>query len=350
MITYPFESWAADYLSNKQITLGYLRPDSPLPLVVRPSVQGIDLIGWAACNRALIEGYLLRNGAVLFRDFDLSTVGQFEQLIKAAAGPLLDQSFRSPVGKILRGKIYSSTEYPSHQAVPLYNENSFARSWPMKLALFSMQVAETGGEAILADCRKIYQAIPAEIRDCFVRKGLTYVRNYGDGRDLSWQEIFQTTSKAVVEAYCHKAQLEFEWIGNDQIRTKQRAQAVEAHPRSGELIWFNQAHLFHVSRSQVEVREWLLSGNDEDNLPRSIYFGDDSRIETAMLDEIVDVHDRLAIVFQWRKGDVLLIDNMLTAHGRRRFTGSRKLAVGIAESNRTINLQGPGRHILRLSD
>jgi len=53
--------------------------------------------------------------------------------------------------------------------------------------------------------------------------------------------------------------MEFEWVGADQLRTRQRACAVQAHPRTGELVWFNQAHLFHVSRLSAEVRDWLLA-------------------------------------------------------------------------------------------
>ena len=33
-----------------------------------------------------------------------------------------------------------------------------------------------------------------------------YVRNFGDGLDMPWQRVFQTTDKAVVEEYCRQAQ------------------------------------------------------------------------------------------------------------------------------------------------
>ena len=72
----------------------------------------------------------------------------------------------------------------------------------MKLWFFSMQVADEGGETPIADSRRIYNQLPAEIRDCFERKGLMYVRNYGTGLDLSWEDVFQTNSRAAVEAYC----------------------------------------------------------------------------------------------------------------------------------------------------
>lgn len=335
MSTNPFER-ASQQFAPQQITLSYLRPGSPLPLVVRPAVERIDLVEWAAANTDFVESYLERNGAILFRDFGLSAVEEFERLIESVSGPLLDYSYRSTPRHVVSGRIYSSTEYPAHQTIPLHNENSYTRNWPMKLSFFSLQVAEKGGETPIADSRKIHEILAAEIRECFVRKGLMYVRNYGTGLDLPWQEVFQTSSKAVVEDYCRKAGMEFEWIGEDQVRTRQRAQAVEVHPRTGELVWFNQAHLFHVSRLPVEVREWLLSAHGEQNLPRNVYFADGSHIEAALLDEIMQVYDEQAIVFPWREGDVLMLDNMLTAHGRKPFVGKRKVVVGIAESNLSV--------------
>ncbi len=336
MSTYLSKHLASDHVSSlQQITMGYLRPDSPLPLVVRPAVKGLKLVDWASANTGFIESYLQRNGAILFRDFGLSAVAEFEQLIEAVSGPLLDYSYRSAPRTVISGRIYSSTEYPAHQSIPLHNENSYSRSWPMKLWFCSLQVAEQGGQTPIADSRKIYRAISPEVRGCFVRKGLMYVRNYGTGLDLPWQEVFQSSSRLVVEDYCRKADMEFEWIGDDQFRTRQRCQVVECHPRTGEMVWFNQAHLFHVSRLPAEVRDWLLTAFGEDNLPRNVYFADGSPIDSSMLDEISRVCDEQSVVFTWNEGDVLLLDNMLTAHGRKPFVGKRNVMVSMAESNRS---------------
>ncbi|MEP6570242.1 MAG: TauD/TfdA family dioxygenase [Acidobacteriota bacterium] len=335
MSTYQLAGSAKEHIALQQITLSYLRPNSPLPLVVRPE-ESVDLVDWAAANSAFIENYLLRNGAILFRDFGISAVADFECLTEAVSGPLLDYSYRSTPRHVVSGRIYSSTEYPANQSIPLHNENSYTRNWPMKLSFFAQEVAEQGGETPLADCRKVYNAIPPEIRECFRDKGLMYVRNYGTGFDLPWQEVFQTSNKLLVEDYCKKARMEFEWVGQDQLRTRQKARAVEIHPRTGDLVWFNQAHLFHVSRLSAEVRDWLLNAYGEQNLPRNVYFADGSAIDEAMLDDISQVYSDQSVVFPWRAGDVLMLDNMLIAHGRKPFVGKRKVVVAIAESNRSV--------------
>nr|MDQ2694638.1 TauD/TfdA family dioxygenase [Pseudomonadota bacterium] len=61
-----------------------------LPLVITPGDAGIDLSDWAARHREALERKLLRHGALLFRDFAIRTIGQFEQVIAALSGGALE--------------------------------------------------------------------------------------------------------------------------------------------------------------------------------------------------------------------------------------------------------------------
>ena len=51
------------------------------------------------------------------------------------------------------------------------------------------------------------------------------------------------------------------------------------------MVWFNQAHLFHVSSLQPEIREALLAAAGGDP-PRNAYYGDGSPIDDRDLDQI----------------------------------------------------------------
>lgn len=309
-----------------------LAPDQPLPLVVQPAVEGVDLLSWLKNNWRAFEPNLLKHGGILFRGFNIKSVPDFEQLVGAVSGNLLEYSYRSTPRSQVSGRIYTSTEYPADQSIPMHNEMAYTRSWPMKIWFFCVKAAEQGGETPVADSRNVYNRIDPRIRDRFVEKGgVMYVRNYGRGIDLPWQDVFQTNDKAEAEEFCRHAGIEFSWKGDDQLRTRQVCQAVAKHPVTGEMVWFNQAHLFHVTSLQPDVREALLATFKEENLPRNTYYGDGSPIEPEALDEIREVYEQETVAFPWHEGDVMLLDNMLAAHGRKPFSGTRKTVVGMAE-------------------
>ncbi|MCX7289791.1 TauD/TfdA family dioxygenase, partial [Janthinobacterium sp.] len=171
------------------------------------------------------------------------------------------------------------------------------------------------------------------LRRRFEQKRLMYVRNYGNGLDLPWQDAFNTQDRAEAERYCRAQDIAFEWKDDGELRTRQVCQAVARHPRTGQDVWFNQAHLFHVSNLAPAVRESLLMLVDSDlDLPRNVYYGDGSPIEESALQEIRGVLDACTVMFPWVEGDVLMLDNMLAAHGRSTFKGARKIVVAMAEA------------------
>jgi len=317
----------------QRATIHAMRSDSALPLLVEAISSATDLVEWATWHRQELNARLRESGGILFRGFHIDGPERLESLIKSFSGRLLDYSYRSTPRTVVSGKIYTSTEYPPHQTIPLHNENAYAHDWPMKIWFFSLQCASSGGETPIADSRRVYRRIPAKIRERFERLGVTYVRNYGSGFDLSWQEVFQTTSRIDVEGFCASTGIQLEWLPEDRLRTRQTCRAVASHPTTAEMVWFNQAHLFHISRLQPEVREAMLSIFSEEDLPRNVYYGDGSAIDPSDLDCICEAYEQEKIAFSWATGDVLLLDNMLAAHGRNPFTGSRKVVVGMAEPN-----------------
>ncbi|WP_020563495.1 TauD/TfdA family dioxygenase [Methylosarcina fibrata] len=304
---------------------------SGLPLLVRPAVQGVALLDVADDLRRLAERELLRCGGLLFRGFSVSGPAEFKAFAAGFGHPLLSYEFGStPRTKVEEG-VYTSTEYPPHQSIPLHNEQAYTRAWPMKIWFYSALVAEQGGETPIADSREIYRRIDPAIRRRFEQQGLMYVRNFGNGLDVPWTQVFNSEEPAVVEGYCREHGIACEWKDDGELRTRQVCQATAQHPVTGDWVWFNQAHLFHVSNLEPDVREALLEILEPEDLPRNVYYGDGSAIEDSILAEIRGVLDELTIGFPWQTGDVMMLDNMLAAHARAPFSGPRKVVVAMAE-------------------
>jgi len=227
--------------------------------------------------------------------------------------------------------VYTSTEYPADQYIPLHHEMSYSHNWPEKIFFYCVEPAQQRGSTPIADDRKIFRLLDPLIKGRFIDKKLMYVRNYGEGVDMSWQDAFQTNDKTVVEQYCREARMEVEWREGDRLRTRAIRQVVVAHPKTGETVWFNHAHMFHQSNLESAVREALLSEFREDELPRNAFYGDGSAIETSILDEIRELYRQTAISFPWRQGDILMLDNFLASHGREPYLGPRKILVAMAD-------------------
>lgn len=309
--------------------VGRLSDDTELPVVVRPQADGIDLATWIGESRERVESWVEGAGGVLLRGFAVPTSEYFEKVAQAFFGELMEYTHRSTPRREVSGRVYTSTEYPADRPIPLHNEMSYTHEWPMRIAFHCARPAATGGATPIADSRRIYQGIDPEVRRRFAERGVLYVRNYSPGIDLPWQEVFQTDDRAEVERFCRDTGIEVEWKDDGGLRTRQRCQGIARHPRTGETVWFNQAHLFHVSSLDEEVRELLLEEGGEENLPRNSYYGDDTPFEDDVLAHVREVLDRESIPVAWQRGDVVLLDNMLAAHGREPYGGERRVLVAM---------------------
>lgn len=328
-------------MSDKKIKISKEFQAGSLPALVECgdlsliAVNAGGTMPWKAYKdeiKSAAQDLLQEHGGVLFRGFagDQSDSRFCNEFAKMFADELLTYEFASTPRTDLGDGVYTATEYPSHQIIPLHNEQSYTLQWPLNIWFHCVTAPKEGGETPIADSRKIYNAMPVEIRQRFESKKLLYVRNYGNGLDLSWEQVFNTDSKGQVEEYCRKNNINFKWKEDGELRTWQRCQATAQHHTTKEWVWFNQAHLFHVSNIDEATRDVLLDVVEYEDLPRNVYYGDGSKVEESILDEVRGVLDEHTVKFPWQKGDFLMLDNMLAAHGRSTFSGERKVVVAMA--------------------
>jgi amino acid adenylation domain-containing protein/non-ribosomal peptide synthase protein (TIGR01720 family) len=322
---------AIDLGEVKLVETSQLSPDQPLPLVCQPTSPDLDPLAWARARRPFIQQQLATHGGLLFRRFPLPSTSHFEQFASALCPSLFGDYGDLPRASS-SGKVYGSTPYPPDQAILFHNESSHLERWPMKIFFYCVQPARRGGTTPITDCRKVWRLLAPEVRERLRREGLIYVRNYAPGLDVSWQDFFRTTERGEVEARLRAAGVEWEWTGGGEgLRVRQRSQAAARHPQTGEEVFFNQIQLHHVSSLAGEVRRSLEEVFGEEELPRNVYYGSGERIEEEVMAEVGRAYEAAAVDFEWERGDVVMLDNMLVAHGRRAYEGERKIVVAMGE-------------------
>ncbi|MDH2424453.1 TauD/TfdA family dioxygenase [Sphaerisporangium sp. TRM90804] len=308
-------------------------PDSEgLLTVVQPRAARLSAPEMMRARREEFAGELHRRGALLLRGFGVAGPEQFNEVVQAFSADLLEYSHRSTPRTKVSGGVYTSTEYPPDQVIPLHNELSWTHHAPRYLWFCCLRPSAAGGATPIADTRRLLRLLPRELVARFARHGVLYVRNYYPDMDLPWQEVFGTDSKAEVETFCRAEGMEWEWVTDDHLRTRQLCHAVVENPDTGELSWFNQAHLFHHTRVGAEGAASLMAMFGKENLPRNTYLGNGEDITAEDLTAIRAAYDQVLYRFAWQAGDVLLVDNLACAHGRDTYEGPRRVVVAMTDS------------------
>jgi alpha-ketoglutarate-dependent taurine dioxygenase len=306
------------------------------PLEIMAEIgDGVD-----ALHAVLVElgdglgSLLAREKAIVFRGYQV-TADRLDPVLDLLLPNRLayvhGNSPRTKVGSV-GDNVYTSTEYPPEYTISMHNELSYAHAWPARLAFFCEVQPGGGGATPLVDGRLWLESLSPEIRDAFA-DGVCYVQNLHDGMGFgkSWQDTFETESKATVEKFLDGSGSEWRWKADGGLRVKSVRPAVARHPVTGTEVWFNQADQWHPSGLGDETAAELATLLPEDEIPQNVTFPDGSAIPAEYVRQIQEAGLAGAVNVDWRRGDLLLIDNMLVAHGRRPFTGSRRVLVAMSD-------------------
>lgn len=291
-----------------------------------------DLRAWAGHNSDELTDLLHAYGAVLLRGLPVGEPAEFAAVAEALSGPLRPYvdgtSPRSSVGE----GVYTSTEYPSEYPISLHQELSYACRWPARVFFYCARPAESGGETLLASGEVPLRALDPAVVDSFRASGVRYLRTLHGGRGpgRSWQETFETADRAAVERYLADDAAEFTWLPGGGLRVSQQRVALRRHPVTGTEVWFNQVDQWHPSNLDATTRRALESVFRPDELPLNACLGDGRPLEEDALDTLRAAFRDAAVPVAWQRHDLLMIDNMLLAHGRAPFRGDRRVLVGMA--------------------
>ena len=277
-----------------------------------------------------LDTLLTKEKALVFRGFRVTedTLGPvLDGLLPNRLSYVHGNSPRTKVGR----NVYTSTEYPAEHTISMHNELSYAHRWPDRLAFFCATAPETGGATPVVDGTLWLDRLDDEVRAAFAG-GVRYRQNLHGGMGLgkSWQDTFETTNRDDVEEFLAETEADWEWRTDGSLRISQTRPATLRHPVTGDEVWFNQSDQWHPAMLGDKTAAALTRLLPEAELPQSVAFAGGSPIPAEYVAQVRDRGLAAAVDVDWAAGDLLLIDNVLVGHGRRPFTGDRRVLVAMS--------------------
>ena len=334
----------ADHELDDAVDCRVLAPGQP-PLFIeaRPGAfAGIeDAVAWVARHRAALDRLIERHGGIVLRGFPIATSedfgaisGRFPQFTGGYQG---GAAARRPVAK----GVYEATQRTGDQPIPIHQEMFYLRDYPPRLAFFARKVAERGGETLIADMRAITAALPAAIRAKLETHGIRNVRNFaaktGNTEETrlmdkrGWDFAFYTDSVDEVNAICARRHMRPHWHDDGSLTVFNQEEAFVTHPSTGERVYRSGLHIAHFYRGSYDNTGAAAELRATQKFPSGAFLGDGSELPPAEDAELCALVDRFTYQWPWHNGDVMILDNLLTGHGRNPFEGTRATEVALLD-------------------
>ncbi|XP_070568318.1 dapdiamide synthesis protein DdaC-like isoform X2 [Ptychodera flava] len=334
-------------LAGRRWLPGALRPGSKFPdylasprdnfpalYTVKPSASISD---FAKGTRDIIERELHVHGALLFRGVPVQSPDDFSQFMQGLEYSLMGyyggSGYRSTVTKDV---MTASDDLPEYTIEP-HNEMAYLEQYPMKFFLYCdvPPLPNHGGESVIVDGRQILPRLDPGLVEKLKRLGIRYYRQLpsrkpgGNDGYSSWQEVFSVEEKPLIEKFMTQHRRSYRWEPDGALTFWYNLPATIVHPKTGQEVWFNQLSSNHASYFK-DHPAWAHVDIPDDKYPCHTYYGDGSEFEEEVIQHIREVMWETSVGFQMQRGDVIVLDNLLTLHARLGFRGRRRLLVGMS--------------------
>jgi alpha-ketoglutarate-dependent taurine dioxygenase len=301
----------------------------------KPPMLWVDAIGdgprWVADHRDALRAAVVRHGSLLVRGLGLRDVAGTDAVFRGLGSLMTEREAFAPRRRYSEG-IYSASKWPPNQLMCMHHELSYTLEFPSLMLFACLTAPADGGETPVAESAALLRALPGELIERLERAGWLLVRNYNDEIGASIADAFGADDRRAVESYCRANAIQYEWQPGGRLRTWQRRSAVVQHPHTGQRCWFNQIAFLNQWTLDPEIREYLVDIYGEDGLPFNTLFGNGDAIGADIVQLINQVYEANAARERWESGDLMLVDNIRTAHGRERFEGPREVLVAMADA------------------
>lgn len=289
-------------------------------------------VAWVEQRAGELANEARGSGAVLFRGLPIYSPEDFDQFVKAFGFENFEyrKSLSNAVRTNFTERVFSANEAPAEVTIYLHHEMAQTPVFPSKLFFFCQKAAEAGGATPL--CRsdwlfkEMRKQLP-EFANACETKGLKYTTvmpgedDAASGMGRSWQSTFRADGKAVAEQQMSDLGYSWEWLSDGCLKATTPVLPAVHELADGRKVFFNQLI--------AAFKGWKDSRNDP---AKAITFGDGTALDRDTVLKVADLAESLTFDMNWQSGDVALIDNYVAMHGRRTFTGTRKVLASLADA------------------
>jgi alpha-ketoglutarate-dependent taurine dioxygenase len=303
------------------------------PPILRAEAAG-DAPRWVAAHRDALRAAVAEHGAFVVRGLGLRDPAEVGAVFRRLATGLMTEREAFASRQTYADGVYSSSTWPQNQPMCMHHELSYRLELPGLMLFACLDAPARGGATAVADAPTVLGALPGELVRRFEREGWLLVRTYNEEIGASVAEAFGTDDRGAVERYCRDNAIELEWQPDGGLRTWQRRSAVVRHPVTGQRCWFNQIAFLNEWTIDPEVREYLVDVYGPDGLPFTTRYGGGDPIGEDVVQLLNSVYEAHTVREPWQAGDLMLVDNIRTAHSREPFEGPRQVLVAMADAVR----------------
>jgi alpha-ketoglutarate-dependent taurine dioxygenase len=290
-----------------------------------------DAPGWAVEYRAALRAAVAEHGAVLVRGLELRDAAEAAAVFRQLATSLMTEREAFARRQVYADGVYSSATWPPNQPMCMHHELSFRLEVPSLLLFACLSAPTRGGATAVSDSPTVLNALPKDLTERFERDGWILTRSYNDEIGATLAEAFGTDDRGTIESYCRANAIGFSWQADGELRTRQHRSAVVRHPITGQRCFFNQIAFLNEWTIDPEVREYLVEMYGADGLPFNTGFGTGEPLTEEIVELINAVYEANTVREPWQAGDLMLVDNIRTAHSREAYEGPREILVGMAD-------------------
>jgi D-xylose reductase len=281
-----------------------------------------------------------RHKALLFQNteapYSQEDFGKFVVDLELEKYPYIGGAAPRTIIPVEAGKdiIFTANESPPDQPIPFHHELAQTPSPPNYVFFYCHTPAEEGGQTPIIDSTKVYR-FAHENHPAFIAKlkehGARYIRTLPAEDDpsspigRSYKNAYNVASDSELDKKLSKVDgCSWEWHPDGSVRV-----TTEAVPAVRLIADHAQNYVYQWTFANSIVAAflgWIDSRNDPKDALR---FGNMERMPEDVLQSIADFMQANRVMYNWKQGDIMALNNQLVMHSRNPYAGKRRVFASI---------------------